>query len=215
MLALFLLGYFIPAEAAKKKPPCGRAFSRGLTGDFDNDEDNEEVERPDDVSEFWRAPKDTGEYEGNVVRITAGGRAFDETYHTHKFDPEELEAHRIVGNEDGQMVYAVSGELVELSHSDHLIYAMDIHGNVYVAEPALYEIHHSSFMGNPVVVGRIFEEDALPINIDEESGHFGKNQRDGRADWVHEALGSVGVDVSNATVEHYHKHRRRVWNDIE
>jgi hypothetical protein len=66
-----------------------------------------------------------------------------------------------------------------------------------------------------VVVGRIFEEEAIPFNIDEESGHFGANQRDGRADWVHAELESVGVDVSNATVEHYYKYRRRVWNDIE
>lgn len=149
----------------------------------------------------WRAPppQSGAKYADQSFDMTEYGKNWDRKYTVKIFNASELESSRVVPRPDGKLVFAETGELVNVSGKEG-IYVMDQSGNLYVTEQDISRIHHSSLAagGRPVAAGHVAIEDGQLLQITEQTGHFGENQLSGTSNLVKREMASQGANISSA-----------------
>jgi hypothetical protein len=147
------------------------------------------------------APKTDGKYP--KIEMTEFGKEWDRTHPVKTFTPGQLESSRVVAGPDGKLVFAESGKPVDCTNG---IYTMDEAGNQFVIEqPQVGRTHHSTMLKSPSGAGQITSQDGQVLMLDENTGHFGGNQKSGTVKTVANEMASKGVDMSKAEVKPFKK----------
>ncbi len=157
-------------------------------------------EMPSHVARFlWTSPKTDNKYE--PIEMTDFGKSWDQNHPVQTYTPEQLAAHRVVAGDDGTLVYAESGKPVNCNNG---IYTMDQAGNTYVIEqPKVGETHHSTMLKNPAGAGEINADNGRLTGLNENTGHFGGNQKPGTVNTVANELATQGVNTSDADISQW------------
>ena len=114
---------------------------------------------------------------------TPGGRArVPQPPQVRYLDGVERERFRVLVDDQGRLYRLANEEgrlRKKLLNQDDAIYVMDMHGNLYVGEKRLGEIHHSSFFaGEPVAgAGYMTVRKGRVVEIDNSSGHYRPSEK--------------------------------------
>ncbi|MCM3874997.1 MAG: hypothetical protein NEA02_01115 [Thermoanaerobaculia bacterium] len=152
----------------------------------------------------WKPPEKLsgGKYADKQAEMTGLGKDVDERYPVKIFTESELESRRVVAR-DGKLVFAETGEPVTTTKDT--IYVMDRHGNMFIDESEFGSVHHSSLAGGeePVAAGHIGAKDGRVTMLNESSGHYGENLKDGASGLAKDELARQGVDTSATVASGY------------
>jgi hypothetical protein len=149
--------------------------------------------------------QDPAKYGDQLADMSEGARQRDADYGVKILSDADRENFRVASNEDGQLVWNATGELVDTP--DHpAIYIMDKDGNIFLhPDPEFGEIHHSSLAnGQPVAgAGEMQVIQGQPVEVNDKSGHYGGNLPDGAPGRVKNEMNSQGVDTAHTSTEEY------------
>jgi len=152
-----------------------------------------------------REPRTGEQYDNRMADMSEGSRERDQRYGVTILSTEERQAYRVVGDDQGRLVWAQTGLPVDTPNNT-AIYVMDQHGNVYVhPDPKFGEIHHSTIgSGGPVAsAGEIQVVNGTVTDMNDHSGHYGGNLHPGGPQITRDELASQGVNTSNTSVANH------------